>query len=248
MSPRARREDRAQDSSDIADIYPMQLMVVGPSRTILDALRIRLLREDDVGEVRVETSTGAACALLRDPMSLFDVVIAECEIAHDLLRALPNAEGLHSRAPIIVLGDSTNVRDALEDLRLGAVGWIHSTSSVAVLMDTIRAVRSRMSALPSRLLRELTSGHSPVSPPSKRDEAMSKLSERERQILGLLEQGLGRREIAAELHLSPNTVRTHIQSILRRLNVHSTLAAVAVVRTADDASTGPTSDGLRHKT
>jgi DNA-binding NarL/FixJ family response regulator len=59
------------------------------------------------------------------------------------------------------------------------------------------------------------------------------LSEREMQVFTLLEQGLSRPEIAEQLHLSPNTVRTHVQRILRRLNTHSTLAALALARDGD---------------
>ena len=44
--------------------------------------------------------------------------------------------------------------------------------------------------------------------------------------------GRARNEIGALLHISPNTVRTHIQSILHKLNVHSALTAVAFARRA----------------
>ena len=45
-------------------------------------------------------------------------------------------------------------------------------------------------------------------------------------------EGLSRNEIGAMLHVSPNTVRTHVQSILHKLNVHSALTAVAFARRA----------------
>ena len=48
---------------------------------------------------------------------------------------------------------------------------------------------------------------------------------------GLIE-GLSRHEIGLLLDVSPNTVRTHIQSILHKLNVHSALAAAAFARRA----------------
>ena len=51
-------------------------------------------------------------------------------------------------------------------------------------------------------------------------------------MLRCLIEGLSRNEIGALLHVSPNTVRTHIQSILHKLNVHSALTAVAFARRA----------------
>jgi DNA-binding NarL/FixJ family response regulator len=54
------------------------------------------------------------------------------------------------------------------------------------------------------------------------------LSNRERELLGLLASGWSNRRIAHEYFLSLNTVRTHVQSILVKLGVHSKLEAVAI--------------------
>lgn len=54
------------------------------------------------------------------------------------------------------------------------------------------------------------------------------LSRREREVLQCLIDGLDRRQIATELLLSPNTVRTHLQNLLAKLGAHSGLEAVAV--------------------
>jgi DNA-binding NarL/FixJ family response regulator len=59
------------------------------------------------------------------------------------------------------------------------------------------------------------------------DGPLNRLSEREREILGLLANGWSNRRIAEECFLSLHTVRTHIQNILVKLGVHSKLKAVA---------------------
>jgi len=59
-------------------------------------------------------------------------------------------------------------------------------------------------------------------------------------VLRCLIEGLSRNEIGALLHVSPNTVRTHIQSILHKLNVHSALTAVAFARRAGVVASGRT--------
>jgi PAS domain S-box-containing protein len=56
------------------------------------------------------------------------------------------------------------------------------------------------------------------------------LTPRQRDVLGLLEQGRSTTQIASELHLSPETVRNHIRHLLRALGVHSRLEAVALAR------------------
>ena len=51
-------------------------------------------------------------------------------------------------------------------------------------------------------------------------------------VLSCLAEGLNRVEVAARLHVSTNTVRTHVQSILSKLDVNSSVAAVALARRA----------------
>ncbi len=64
------------------------------------------------------------------------------------------------------------------------------------------------------------------------DSALRELSAREREVLACLVQGLARHEIAAQLSISPHTIRTHINNLLRKLDVHTTLAAVSIARQA----------------
>jgi len=58
--------------------------------------------------------------------------------------------------------------------------------------------------------------------------AFSRLTDRERQILAELTAGISTAEIAERLHISPLTVRSHVKSILSKLNVHSKLEAVTL--------------------
>jgi len=56
------------------------------------------------------------------------------------------------------------------------------------------------------------------------------LTPRQREVLHLLEQGLSTEQIAVQLVVSPETVRNHVRTVLRKLGVHSRLEAVAVAR------------------
>ena len=74
----------------------------------------------------------------------------------------------------------------------------------------------------------LLSGHpddEPSTPPAR-------LTPRQAEILRLLEQGRSTKQIAQELHLSPETVKNHVRLLLRALGVNSRLEAVAAVRRA----------------
>jgi PAS domain S-box-containing protein len=69
--------------------------------------------------------------------------------------------------------------------------------------------------------------HRPADPPVRAHPA---LTPRQTEVLRLLEHGRSTGQIAAELHLSRETVRNHVRHILRALGVHSRLEAVAVAR------------------
>jgi DNA-binding NarL/FixJ family response regulator len=56
---------------------------------------------------------------------------------------------------------------------------------------------------------------------------LNDLTEREREILSLLAQGMRNDGIASQLYISPQTVQTHVRNILGKLRVHSKLEAVA---------------------
>lgn len=58
--------------------------------------------------------------------------------------------------------------------------------------------------------------------------ALPSLTPRETEVLGLLAAGRGTREMAEDLHVSPATVRTHVEHVLGKLRVHSRLEAVVV--------------------
>ena len=63
------------------------------------------------------------------------------------------------------------------------------------------------------------------------------LTPRQAEVLRLLEQGLSTKQIAQELHLSPETVRNHVRHLLRALGVNSRLEAVAAARRGRVANT-----------
>ena len=65
-----------------------------------------------------------------------------------------------------------------------------------------------------------------ASHPTGKDGVSERLSDRENEVLQLLASGLGTEEIADKLFIHPITVRNHVQSILKKLNVHRRLDAV----------------------
>ncbi|MFD4400575.1 LuxR C-terminal-related transcriptional regulator [Kitasatospora sp. NPDC058478] len=153
--------------------------------------------------------------------------------APDGITLLARVRRAHPGLRAVVLAAADDPHRAARALHAGATGWVAKESSLARLLAVVRGVLRDETHLPPALLtgviRELTT--------ARRDRTESErlvdtLTPREKQILRCMVAGLGRQAVAERLYLSPHTVRTHMQNVLGKLGVHSTLAAVAVARRA----------------
>lgn len=132
-------------------------------------------------------------------------------------------------------GEEDEVLETQEVLGRSASGstlWLSATTIVPPieLRDDCRLVHLiREVSLPpelERLIVERLDGRSPAT--FGKNEHLSALTPRERDVLQLLTEGLDGKAIAEQLYLSPATVRNHIQHILAKLKVHSRAEAVAL--------------------
>ncbi|MFJ2416191.1 LuxR C-terminal-related transcriptional regulator [Streptomyces brevispora] len=133
----------------------------------------------------------------------------------------------------VVLAEKDDPRRAALALQAGACGWVAKDCSLQRLLAVIRGVLRDETHLPAALLtgvlRELLADRKHRS---ESEELVESLTPREREVLRCMVAGLGRKAVAERLFLSPHTVRTHMQNVLGKLGVHSTLAAVALARRA----------------
>jgi DNA-binding NarL/FixJ family response regulator len=153
-----------------------------------------------------------------------------------LVRAMRRAR---ADVGVVVISDSVDAGVIAEVVRAGARGWVQSTSGLEHLVSVVRGVLRGESWFPP-LLTTLLVDRLLETEQSQQEQssALSVLSAREREILECLRQGMTRPEIAEQLFLSPHTVRTHINNMLRKLRVHSTLAAVSLARGAPSLDAG----------
>lgn len=146
------------------------------------------------------------------------------------------AEALRAARPgleLVGLPDGDDVRLLERAVRHGFRGWVPMASDVSSLLDAVRAVHRGETAIPPLLLTGLLTRLLEVWPERAEPHSpFAALSSRELQVLRELARGGTRFDIAEELGISPNTVRTHTQSILAKLGVHSSVAAVTLARRA----------------
>jgi len=131
--------------------------------------------------------------------------------------------GEFPEAKVIALTALDSPSAVREAMRVGFHGYLTKDTTVSRFASSLRTVLDGQVVLPRRLVSAVG---------RRRDDDGSallaaQLTAREREVLGLLAEGLGGTDIARRLGISTNTVRTHIQSILTKLQVHSRLEAAA---------------------
>jgi DNA-binding NarL/FixJ family response regulator len=181
-----------------------------------------------VGTVgRVDEAIALATELKPD-VAVVDVILND---ASGLGLTARLTEELRTRVVVVSCRDDPET--VASAIRAGANGFVSKDSPAQDFLEALRGALNGHTWVSPRLLtgvfRELT-GESP--PPRPEEQRVAALSRRERDVLGFLVAGMTRAEIADELLLSVNTVRSHVQRTLTKLNVHSTLEAAALGRRA----------------
>lgn len=127
-------------------------------------------------------------------------------------------------ARVLMLTVSENGEDLSDALRAGATGYLLKNVGSEILIDAIRRAAQGESVVSahmvSKLVEQMRRG-SPTAMPPQGD----KLSPREREILSLVARGDSNKEIARQLELAESTIKIHVQSILKKLNLTSRVQA-----------------------
>lgn len=161
-----------------------------------------------------------------------DIVLLDGDLPDDASPRLAARLSRLSEAPkVIILSDSAEPQRIVRAIRAGAAAWVRKNETIEQLLAVLRAVArgqmwlppAEMSQVVKLLLREQDEQRSD-------DGLFAALTPREREVLQHLTDGLGRDDLAERLHVSRNTVRTHLQNLMGKLGVHSTLEAVVMAR------------------
>ena len=213
----------------------IKVFIADQELTFAEVLAARLDDEEDI-EVVGAAQGGISSHWLVAGKSV-DVVVLDSDLAGGATNQLCAELVNRTRSvQVVVLSSSSEPERIVNAIRAGAAAWVRKDESLERLLQAIRGVARGESWLPPselgnvlRLLLREQDRH------RKSEQMLAALTPRERTVLACLAEGTGRRDAVAEqLNLSVNTVRTHLQNLMAKLDVHSALEAVALIREERD--------------
>jgi DNA-binding NarL/FixJ family response regulator len=212
-----------------ADKTTTRVVIAAGTRLACDAYSARV---DGEGDLQVIAAPGKAANLGEALVSLApQVVVLDPKAVGDVdLALVRQLHDLPTNPSIVALIGEGDRALATRLVRSGAAAAVLKTATGEELITAIRWAAQGAGWISPALLRDVVEDLH--QQPSQDDERLRRLTAREREVLQLLVDGLGRKEIAQRLYLSVDTIRTHTRTIMEKLDVHSATAAVSVALSA----------------
>ncbi|GAW50387.1 MULTISPECIES: response regulator [unclassified Nocardioides] len=201
---------------------PIRVLVVDDHEMLATALARVLDEEPDMVSVGVAPDLARARSLIAAAAP--DVVLLDHRLPDgDGVAALPELHALRPSARFVVLTASTADSVLASAIEGGAAGFVSKTRGLAEVTSAVRsAAQGEVVISPemlARLLPRLRRGGRPGS---------HELTEREREVLGLLTEGLSNAAIAERMTVSVFTVRNHLANLSAKLGAHSKLEVLSI--------------------
>ena len=198
-------EDHASFRQTLAFVFDQhpEFEVVAQAGTLAEARRTMEGLEADLGVIDLTLPDGQGT-----------------ELIEELREANPDFAALVLTASL----DRTEHARAVE---AGAAGVLHKSADVDAILDATRRLGDGETLLSEEELIALLR----LAGQNREEEvearaSIEQITPREREVLQMLAEGLSNKEIAAKLHMSVDTERTHMMNILNKLGVHSRLQAL----------------------
>jgi len=202
---------------------PISVLIVDDHLLFADVI-LRTLEGDGI-EVIAAVATGAeALRVLNDERP--DLVLLDLSLSDR--SGLAVGQAITERSPgtvVVALTALDDPRLVEQAIRVGFRGYVSKDCRVSQLREAITQAMggSVVVAHPSPRVGSRSSGSKTEGVALLADQ----LTQREREVLALLAQGTSSVDMARRLEISPNTLRTHVQSVLTKLQVHSRLEAAS---------------------
>lgn len=175
----------------------------------------------------LDAIVGTAAAAMRVRALRPDVVLIDLPEAQASIPAL--ADDLEQAGTsVVVMVDEPDGSWTGRLLRSGVRAVLPRDASLAEIHSALEAAHRGLLLLDAELAREVLGSRASVRPAEGAEEALEELTAREMEVLSMMAEGVGNKQIAARLAISDHTVKFHISSILAKLGASTRTEAVTI--------------------
>ncbi|MEV6323645.1 response regulator transcription factor [Nocardia sp. NPDC051787] len=209
---------------------PIKVLLADDERLVRSGFKVLLDLEDDITVVGEATTGAEAVELARATRP--DVVLMDIRMPRlDGIRAtaqIAEANGM-DRVKVLILTTYDTDENVFDALQAGASGFLLKDAGPAELLHAIRVVAAGDALLAPRITRRLISQFTAQRRAAKSaEDRLAVLTDREREVLALVGQGMSNDEIGAALFLSPATARTHVSRAMVKLGARDRAQLVVI--------------------
>lgn len=193
------------------------MMQLGLEQSLSNAADITVVGQVEDGYMAVE-----AAQKLKPDVIVMDIGLPRL----DGIEATQQIKAAQPEVRVVMLTSHTTENEVIGSLSSGADAYCVKGMSVDRLLTAIQAAYEGASYLDPQIARLVMDHLKPVV--NADANIVGQLSQRELEVLKLMVEGLSNPEIAAQLYLSPNTVKTHVRGIMNKLAVDDRVQAAVV--------------------
>lgn len=220
-----------------AEGKPISLILVDDNRLLREGLAAMIHNQPGFKVLAASADVDEALRKVREAKP--DVVLVDFGLEdHDSLSLTATVHAEVPAARVIVMGLLPIQEDVANYVRAGASGFIMKDASFEDFFRTIRAVAGGAEVLPPALTNTLFAQIARNSSASSKARVLEsvRLTNRERQVIDLLAEGLSNKEISTRLNIAVHTVKSHVHNVLEKLALHSRLEVAAFTHASSKAT------------
>jgi DNA-binding NarL/FixJ family response regulator len=213
----------------------ISVVLVEDNRLVREGLALLLKQVADIRIVAAVASTDVA----RLRSERVDIVLLDLGLRNgDSLRL---TESLKQELPAsrLIVMDLLSMRDELVSfVNAGVSGFILKDASLEELASCIRLVAQGISVLPAQMVGTLFTqmARDSVNHGRPLENESVRMTPREREVIKLIGDGLGNKEIAARLHIATHTAKSHVRNVMEKLTLHTRLQIAAYAHNLESSA------------
>jgi DNA-binding NarL/FixJ family response regulator len=204
----------------------ISVALIEDNRLVREGISALLNQLPDLEVVAGDSSDNTAFLMQANP----HVVLLDVGLKNgDSLRVAERVRQDLPEAKVIVMDLLPVHEDIVEFVNAGVSGFIMKDATLDDLATTIRSVVMGLHVLPPQMTGSLFSQIARDAVAKGRPEALEavRMTPREREVINLIAEGLGNKEIAARLHIATHTVKSHVRNVMEKLTLHTRLQIAA---------------------